>query len=243
MLTPAQTLEVRVRHLQREKGRSPALGNDGGCMHRAFGSIPLWPLNPVSLYAAVVLEPRSKLSHREHRELKRQSEREMVRLIAEALTRDAFAPYGDVIDETGPEQFPTNEGEALRVHAMGEVDCSAENGRAILSLFRMTRANLDGGVRLMERHPISSQAFVPLNGCRFVVVVANTLEPPSASALRAFVSNGTQGVNYHRGIWHHPLIALGAGDFLVVDRTARGAVFDQDYEESVLDDECFLVID
>jgi ureidoglycolate lyase len=77
---------------------------------------------------------------------------------------------------------------------------------------------------MVERHPLGSQAFVPLNGQRFVVVVAPPGESVEIESLRAFVTNGRQGVNYHRGTWHMPLIALEAGqEFLVIDRAGEGA--------------------
>jgi ureidoglycolate lyase len=147
------------------------------------------------------------------------------------LTRQAFLPFGDVIDDTGATVFPTNDGTALRIHELGVADCQAEGGRTLFSIFRMTQPSLPDAIRLMERHPLSSQAFVPLGLVRFVAVVARPGTQPHASDLHAFVTNGRQGVNYRRGTWHHPLIALDPGDFLVVDRAGPGAAFTQDYDE------------
>ena len=74
-------------------------------------------------------------------------------------------------------------------------------------------------VDMVERHPLGSQAFVPLTPCLMVLLVAPPGESVEASQLRAFVTNGRQGINYHRGTWHMPLIAFDAGqEFLIVDR-------------------------
>lgn len=147
------------------------------------------------------------------------------------LTREAFGPFGDVIDDTGETVFSTNDGTALRIHELGIADCQAEGGRTLFSIFRMKRPSVPEAVRLMERHPISSQAFVPLGVVRFVALVARPGTRPRASDLRAFVTNGRQGVNYRCGTWHYPLIALDPGDFLVVDRAGPGEAFNQDYDE------------
>jgi ureidoglycolate lyase len=95
-------------------------------------------------------------------------------------------------------------------------------------------------IRMMERHPLGSQAFIPMRGNPFLILVAPPGDDLKSSQLRAFISNGHQGVNYHRGVWHHPILALTDQDeFLVVDRAGSGnncdEVFFDDSEEIVLD--------
>jgi ureidoglycolate lyase len=81
---------------------------------------------------------------------------------------------------------------------------------------------------MLERHPLGSQLFMPLSADPFVVVVAPPAAVPDREAVRAFLTNGRQGVNYRRGAWHHPLIALAAGrEFLVIDRGGPGENCDE----------------
>jgi ureidoglycolate lyase len=92
----------------------------------------------------------------------------------------------------------------------------------ILSIFRATRWPQPVEVRMMERHPLGTQAFFPLSPDDWLVVVAAG-ERPGADDLRLFRARGDQGVQYARGVWHHPLLVLAERqDFLVVDRRGPG---------------------
>jgi ureidoglycolate lyase len=78
-------------------------------------------------------------------------------------------------------------------------------------------------VRLLERHPLSSQSFFPLHGRPFLIVVAEGPQRPIAQRMHAYLNSGAQGVSYRRNTWHHGLIALEqASDFLVLDRGGPG---------------------
>ena len=147
-------------------------------------------------------------------------------LVAEPLTSAAFGPYGEVIEPGAARQdYAVNQGTAVRFDALATVDAGAAGGRAVISIFRAQPRALPFKVGMLERHPLGSQAFVPLHpSLRYIVVVAD--DP--AGTLRAFLATGGQGVNYRRGTWHHPLIALDrGGDFLVVDRAGEGGNCDE----------------
>lgn len=101
------------------------------------------------------------------------------------------------------------------------VDVDSDGDVAISIVQSKTPTSLPYHFDMVERHPLGSQAFIPLSAFTFVVVVAAAGESVEPQDLRAFVSNGRQGINYHRGTWHMPLIATGKEQsFLVVDRKA-----------------------
>ncbi|WP_374652557.1 ureidoglycolate lyase [Dongia sp.] len=146
-----------------------------------------------------------------------------MKLKIEPLTRTAFAPFGDVIDCSGAGHYTINDGFAERYHDLAKIDVASNGGRPLVNIFRAKPRELPFKVALMERHPLSSQAFVPLLPRAFLVIVAAFGQPPLATDLRCFRTTGMQGINYARGIWHHPLIALeGLQDFLVIDRGGPG---------------------
>ena len=143
----------------------------------------------------------------------------MIRVPVQPLTRERFAPYGDVIEaSTAVANAAMNEARFERFDDLCGLD--AGDGRSAVSIARCRAATtLPYCVDRVERHPLGSQAFVPLQRCRMLLLVAEAGEPPEADRFQAFSTNGRQGINYHRGTWHMPLNAFSAGDeFLIIDR-------------------------
>jgi ureidoglycolate lyase len=157
----------------------------------------------------------------------------MKTLTLEPLTRAAFAPFGDVIELEGAIHYPINLGSTERVHVLAHVDTSLQGGRTLINLFRGQPRMLPFEIRMMERHPLGSQAFIPLTSNPYLIVVAEKgeLHP---DRLRAFITQGWQGVNYARDVWHHPLLAIdNTSDFIVIDRGGDGNnLVEQDLSES-----------
>ena len=151
-------------------------------------------------------------------------------LTLEPLTRAAFKPFGDVIELDGAQHFPINGGTTERFHDLARVDIGADaGGRPLINVFRGQPRAQPIEISMMERHPLGSQAFLPLGVVSYLVVVAPAGEL-DASKLRAFFTRGWQGVNYARGVWHHPLIVLDvSADFIVVDRGGKEANCEETY--------------
>jgi len=141
----------------------------------------------------------------------------VIALRPKPLTSERFAPYGDVIESSLDKANAMNEARFERFDDLCDVNIDGEIAVSVARCRMPTELPLR--VDMVERHPLGSQAFVPLTPCRMVIVVATPGESVEAEDLRAFVTNGKQGINYHRGTWHMPLIAFDAGqEFLVVDR-------------------------
>lgn len=147
-----------------------------------------------------------------------------MKLQVEHLTQDAFAPFGEVISiDTARDSYLINLGTTTRFHDISRVDVADEDGAPIISIFRGTPRPKPIEIKMMERHPLGSQAFMPLSGQKFLIVVASGTDTPKPEDLRAFLSDGTQGVTYAKNVWHHPLLVLEEdSDFLIVDRSGPG---------------------
>lgn len=163
----------------------------------------------------------------------------MRRLTIEPLSKEAFAPFGDVIETDGSEYFMINNGSTRRYHQLATVETAQPDDRAIISIFRAEALAMPLSIRMLERHPLGSQAFIPLLGNPFLIVVAPVGDVPQPESVRAFRSNGRQGVNYHRGVWHHPVLTIEKrDDFLVVDRSGSGNNCDEHFFN---EDACLLL--
>lgn len=151
-------------------------------------------------------------------------------LLIEPLSKAAFAPFGDVIETEGSDHFMINNGSTQRFHQLAQVQTDLPDDKAIISIFRAQALAMPLTIRMLERHPRGSQAFIPLKGKAFLIVVAPPADTPDPDQVRAFVSNGLQGINYHLGVWHHPVLAIDTeDDFLVVDRSGSGPNCDEHF--------------
>ncbi|MAZ89929.1 MAG: ureidoglycolate lyase [Cellvibrionaceae bacterium] len=148
---------------------------------------------------------------------------ETLRLSAQPLTAEAFAPFGDVIEIRDEHQhYPINNGLTERYHKLASVDAMDEGGYPIINIFRSMPIKLPFKIEMMERHPLGSQSFTMLSGQPYLVVVAKAGELNS-DQLQVFLAQPHQGVNYHKGTWHHYCLCLNqVCDFLVIDRGGNG---------------------
>jgi len=132
----------------------------------------------------------------------------------EPLTPAAFAPFGEVIGfDAASEVFPINNGTTQRHHALAKIEVGSGHGQ--ISLARAEPRTLPFAITMLERHPLGSQAFIPLSKQPYLIVVAESPQHPP----RCFRAANGEGINYRAGTWHHPLIALDVvSEFLIVDR-------------------------
>jgi ureidoglycolate lyase len=139
----------------------------------------------------------------------------------EHLDEAGFAPFGEVIEMRGDDWSPINNGSARRYRRFGTVRVGGNDAFAGISLVLGQAFDFPLTVTMLERHVLGSQSWMSCNGTPFIAVVApdGADDWPDEAHIRAFYVEGNQGVNYHPGTWHHPLLALyRPGNFIVVDR-------------------------
>lgn len=143
-------------------------------------------------------------------------------VVIEPLTREAYAPFGQVIAVEGAEHFPINGGMTERYHDLAKIELAGPQPRPLISIARGKPYALPLTLTMMERHPLGSQAFYPLSQRPFLSIVA-----PDAGgrpgAPRAFRCAPGQGINMAMNTWHAVLTPLEAdSDFLLIDRGGEG---------------------
>ena len=134
-------------------------------------------------------------------------------VVAEPLTVAAYAPFGDVLsaDREDVVDHAANQGTARRCDFLVDLQNRRPGARANVGSFRCAPRTLwPMDLAILEKHPASTQVFVPMNAVRYLVVVALGDATPDLGSVRAFVAAPTMGVSYRPGVWHHPMIALDA---------------------------------
>ena len=162
----------------------------------------------------------------------------MREVVIEPLSRDAFAPFGQVIETSGASHYPINNGLTERFHDLARIELGGVHARPLLSIFRGQPASLPYRLAKLERHPLGSQAFYPLDHRPFLAIVAPD-DGGVPGRPRAFAVGPEQGFNLAMNTWHGTLTPLGAiSDFLVIDRGGEG-----DNLEEYLFAEPYLVVE
>jgi ureidoglycolate lyase len=134
----------------------------------------------------------------------------------EKLTKEAFSLFGEVVEIDDAQHYPINQGFAERFNNLANIDVNTDGGEVNVSIFTAIPRPKPISIKLMERHPLGTQLFYPLQNESWLVLVC--ADPTVESSYKLFQATGTQGVNYARNAWHHPLLVHNNSRFIIVDR-------------------------
>ena len=138
------------------------------------------------------------------------------------ITKENFYKFGDMITTADIKPIIINEGYAKRFDGIANLNTSKDNGKTTICIFSALKRSFPMKIDMMEKHPLGSQAFIPMKQTTFLVLVAPEGNKPDLNKIEAFVVPEEIGVNYNPGTWHFPLIATEDMNFLVVDRKGSG---------------------
>ena len=138
------------------------------------------------------------------------------------ISRSNFDAYGDLISTNDINPIDVNAGYAKRFDNLVNIDTSKDGGKTIVSIFSALKRTLPMKIDMMEKHPLGSQAFIPMKETTFLTFVAPAGESPEISKIQSFIIPPKIGINYKPGIWHFPLISTEDTNFIVIDRKGSG---------------------
>ena len=133
-----------------------------------------------------------------------------------------FKKFGQIIDTSKKKYFRINDGFAKRYDNLGKINTSINKGKTIVSIFSAKKRRFPMKIDMMEKHPLGSQAFVPMKETSFLVFVAPKGNQPNLTKIESFRIPKQTGINLNPGVWHFPLISMKDMNFLVIDRKGKG---------------------
>ena len=138
------------------------------------------------------------------------------------ITRKNFTEFGDLISSEDIHPIDINAGYAKRFDNLANINTLKDGGKTIVSIFSALKRNFPMKIDMMEKHPLGSQAFIPMKETTFLCFVAPPGESPEINKIQSYIIPPKTGINYKPGIWHFPLISTEDADFLVIDRKGNG---------------------
>jgi len=103
------------------------------------------------------------------------------------ITRKNFAAYGDLISSDNIKPININAGYAKRFDNLANINTSKDEGKTIVSIFSALKRSFPMKIDMMEKHPLGSQAFIPMKETNFIAFVAPPGDKPEISKIESFV--------------------------------------------------------
>ena len=138
------------------------------------------------------------------------------------INRSNFVTYGDLISTNDIKPMDINAGYAKRFDNLADLNTLKDGGKTIVSIFSALKRTFPMKIDMMEKHPLCSQAFIPMKETTFLCFVAPQGESPEINKIQSFIVPPKMGINYKPGVWHFPLISTEDTNFLVIDRKGTG---------------------
>ena len=138
------------------------------------------------------------------------------------ISKAIFAKYGDLISTNDINPIDINAGYAKRFDDLAELNTLEDGGKSVVSIFSALKRTFPMTIDMMEKHPLGSQAFMPMKETTFLSFVAPPGESPEINKIQSFIIPPKTGINYKPGVWHFPLITTEDTNFIVIDRKGSG---------------------
>ena len=134
------------------------------------------------------------------------------------ISNDNFFEYGDFINPYDKEPEDINTNTTKSYFDLANIEILGENKKARLNLFDAKKRIFPLTINMLEKHPFSSQVFLPLGNNPFFVIVCSPGLKPDLNNLNFFIVENGNGVNFKPMVWHFPLISINDAKFITIDK-------------------------
>jgi len=139
-------------------------------------------------------------------------------LIIKDINKDNFSQYGQLISTKDIIGNKINTETTESFYDLVNIEILGDNKKCRVNIFKAKKRIFPIKINMLEKHPFSSQAFIPLQNTSFIVVVAPQSAIPNSNLIEAFKINSEEGINFKPKVWHFPLIAIENSNFLTIDK-------------------------
>ena len=134
------------------------------------------------------------------------------------ISKDNFSKYGQLISTKDIESQNINEETTRSFYDLVNIEIYGDDKKCRVNIFKSIKRNFPLEINMFENHPLSSQAFIPLQKTNFIVVVAPISNEPDINLIETFLVSPEEGINFKPKVWHFPLIATENSNFLTIDK-------------------------
>ena len=134
------------------------------------------------------------------------------------ISKDNFSKYGQLISTQDIESQNINEETTKSFYDLVNIEIYGDDKKCRVNIFKSIKRNFPLEVNMLENHPLSSQAFIPLQKTNFIVFGAPISNEPDINLIETFLISPEEGINFKPKVWHYPLIATENSNFLTIDK-------------------------
>ena len=134
------------------------------------------------------------------------------------ISKDNFSKYGQLVSTKDIESQNINEETTKSFYDLVNIEIYGDDKKCRVNIFKSIKRNFPLEINMLENHPLSSQAFIPLQKTNFIVVVAPISDEPDINLIETFLISPEEGINFKPKVWHFPLIATENSNFLTIDK-------------------------
>ena len=134
------------------------------------------------------------------------------------INNQNFKKFGDLISIKEKNYDEINKNTTKSFFDLANIQIEGEDKRSRLNIFEAKQRIFPLQINMLEKHPYSSQVFLPFLNTTFLVLVAPISIKPNINEIEIFKVTDGDGINFNPKVWHFPLISLDNAKYITIDK-------------------------